>query len=232
MPITQDRFIAIVDGAARIVNAHEALRQQIMFGLEDDIAEANGAIRAHDLGRCIAAIETLKTRIMTVRDSVLVVNSSLAQLAARILAEQQHFAKVKGRNNRNAFNLRRRRAAETDGYAPVSEPLTEPQHLTAHALGSIENPEEQLEARAAAATRAILDEQQTAGEDFTQTEEYKQFQETMRQRRIATGEIPAHAAEPATEAKRWTVGADGVRRELPSDTDLNAPPKTSEGNLL
>lgn len=249
MPITQDRFLAVIDGAARIIAYQRELQNRINYQLADDISEINAAIaHAANLGetRYVDALNLAKNRVMSIRDSLLTITLDLGEYQAVILAEQKHFARVKGRNERNAYHTaqRRERNANDDGRTI--------RHQTPTPTFSELNPpppdtsvEPVLDARAAAHVAELMSNAHAETADFTQTAEYKAFQEAMRKQRIAAGEIPpgpndrphAHALGSTVETQQvqptqWTVGADGVRRELPTDADLNAPPKTSDGNLL
>jgi hypothetical protein len=101
MPITQSRFLSVIDGARAILDTHRALRATLRDSAEL-ISHANATL-AHTTDPLVR--ESLSSLTGTLATLAEILNSSLEthlDLTARIMAEDRHFAKAKARNERQA----------------------------------------------------------------------------------------------------------------------------------
>jgi hypothetical protein len=210
MPITQDRFLTVIDGAARLLSYHRSMTQLATLDLTDDVMTANSVIAHVADQNARDIIQKLVNRILAIRENLLESGGlGLTDFQAVILAEQLHFAKVKGRNNRAAFYQKRQR--ENSGTPPRQSI-------------DLPRPQEQLTALA-------------PQDDFENTPEYKRFLAEMAKRREAEHTANAHdlGIEPSAPPQniKPRIGLDGTIRYLPDDETLNAPPSvSSDENLL
>ena len=108
MPITQARFLAIIDAAAKVVELNRNLskasyiRAQLIVEVNSVIANTNDSAIRMILQEMLGSINTIRD-ILNESDEVAV------GLSAQILAEQQYFNRVANANDRTAYKQRQAR---------------------------------------------------------------------------------------------------------------------------
>lgn len=102
MPITQQRFMAIIAAADELTQIHRNLLRQIRDG--DELAQQLISLREAALQPEVEAIlENAAGFIRGLKESLLSGALAHSDLAAQIAVEREHFRKVEHRNNRNAI---------------------------------------------------------------------------------------------------------------------------------
>lgn len=240
MPITQDRFLAVIDAAAQILNT-----QRNIITLSKDnanvISRANSVVDHTNDEYARSIIQELLGIVHSMGEMVEQDHRTHLDLAATVLSEQNYFRRVKRSNERAAYYQRQKRNLIRDGHGYVYNEVPVPQTVSSN----IKQSQTQI--------------------PMEQNEDFKKWQEEMhrnwpKQNTEETTNPPpnntserselrhpqeANAPERSEERSPQDSGAsggeltlkpkehkDGVIRYLPTDEELNAPESFSDKAIL
>ena len=129
MPITQSRFLSVIDGARALLNTHRALRAALRDSAQT-IAHANATLARTTDPHARESLSALTGTLAALNEILTASLEIHLDLTARIMAEDRHFAKAKVRNERQAARqaaLRALRAASPSPMPPAPSATLQPQ---------------------------------------------------------------------------------------------------------
>ena len=119
MPITQDRFLSVLDAATAILETqrllHEVYRQNNGDAL---ISRANSVIANSPDNAAREIVDELTNMLIVMKNILLEQARDNAQLLGRVMAEQNHFAKHKRANEKAAYYQREKRRNGAAHFVP------------------------------------------------------------------------------------------------------------------
>lgn len=211
MPITQERFMTVVEGAKRLLNIHEDVKATLNDDLHIDLTNANAVLSHTADVQAKSTIQTLLSRIMNAREQFLSMrDKETNELMAIVLAEEIHFKKVERRNITARYN--QSQARRSRGAVP-RQPEVEPN-------------------RPDIRPKALANTIDPVPEDFRETADYKKFTEEM-DRKWQADQTKVQQL-PSSNGSIQITGnyAPGRKANLPTIEEMNAKDAITPGDTV